>query len=389
LNNVNSSSLKNINKLDSINLMRGIAILMVIMVHVYQGIDGILYFSNFARYGQMGVQLFFIASAFTLCYSMEAKGIRKGSIRNFYLRRFFRIAPVYYFGITLYCLVTLLLPYGWDSNKNPIAIIANIFFVNGLYPAANNNVVPGGWSIGTEMLFYLIFPSIFIGYNRLQNKYKWIYLVLPFIVLAFSLLIEYIIYSLIKIPSYFRNNSFLYFSLLNQFPVFFLGISLYTAYKKNNLQKINKFLCILLFIIFSYIAGFLMINGSTYFILSVAIFPFISGLSFIFLFVVLQYSNIKRLILSKIGIISYSSYLIHFIFAFYLTKGLSKIFSFIQADIQLIVLYCITVLLTFFAATFLYKYIEIHGVKLGKRIIEYLDQDPNEDTKLKRKYTGI
>jgi peptidoglycan/LPS O-acetylase OafA/YrhL len=58
--------------LDYVDAMRGIAILMVILVHTSQNIkiESEL-ISLFCRYGQMGVQLFFVASAFTLCNSAE------------------------------------------------------------------------------------------------------------------------------------------------------------------------------------------------------------------------------------------------------------------------------------------------------------------------------
>ena len=145
---------------------------MVILVHSGQRIDGISpILKGISAYGQMGVQLFFIASAFTLCLSHEKRKIEKYSLTNFYIRRFFSIAPLYYLGITLYFIIEITKGFVShdinDSQYSLVNVLANVFFVNGFYPPANNNIVPGGWSIGTEFAFYAIFPA------TLWLAYKW------------------------------------------------------------------------------------------------------------------------------------------------------------------------------------------------------------------------
>ena len=74
-----------------IDAIRGYAILMVIAVHTSH------YFSELSAplatitaQGARGVQLFFVVSALSLCFSWTA---RKESAGAFYARRFFRIAP--------------------------------------------------------------------------------------------------------------------------------------------------------------------------------------------------------------------------------------------------------------------------------------------------------
>jgi peptidoglycan/LPS O-acetylase OafA/YrhL len=229
-------------KFESIDMMRGIAILMVIAVHIYQRIQGDMLLGTFARYGQMGVQLFFIASAFTLCYSLDFGNSKNEPLRNFYIRRFFRIAPGYYAGIIIYFTINVLFqlinhPNLWSVNYSPVNISANFLFLNGIYPPANNNVVPGGWSIGTEMLFYVIFPFMFRAFKILQAKNKYAFVVLPIISLLFSVIVQFILYKTIIKSKYFGNNSFFYYSILNQLPVFCVGISMYLAYTNGLLKK--------------------------------------------------------------------------------------------------------------------------------------------------------
>lgn len=361
-------------KFESIDIMRGIAILMVILVHTSLYVQGVDFLLPIAQYGQMGVQLFFIASAFTLCYSFDVRKQANESLRNFYLRRYFRIAPGYYFGILLYFIITALISYGWDSNKDPINILLNILFLNGLFPVANNTVVPGGWSIGTEMIFYLIFPFLYQVIMRVQNNYRYTYLLFPVVALICSFSIQFAISNLINSPHLFGNNSFFYFNLLNQLPVFCIGISLYIAFKSDKLLKINNFSSIVLFLIFTFISALFMLNIEDFFEFTYVLFPFFSGLSFIFVFIILHYhrkSNNSFLV--KVGVLSYSSYLAHFVFAFYLAEKVSNSLQPIQADLRLIFVYLLIVILTLFTAKVIYISIERPGVNLGKRVINYLN----------------
>ncbi|HEY9657997.1 MAG TPA: acyltransferase family protein [Allocoleopsis sp.] len=82
-------------KLQSIDSLRGIAILLVILVHTSKSVEGLSFpISAISNYGQMGVQLFFIVSAYTLCLSMERRREERLKEVNFFIRRFFRIAPL-------------------------------------------------------------------------------------------------------------------------------------------------------------------------------------------------------------------------------------------------------------------------------------------------------
>src|SRR5690348_13706360 len=91
-----------VTKFDYIDAMRGIAILLVILVHsafdlAIKGPAG-----RIGAMGQFGVQMFFVASALTLCLSWEARRDEPHPMKSFLIRRFFRIAPMYYFGIAFY-----------------------------------------------------------------------------------------------------------------------------------------------------------------------------------------------------------------------------------------------------------------------------------------------
>lgn len=96
-----TSPLAKTRQYDYIDIVRGVAILGVIAVHSHQGIKNLSTpISWIFNYGQLGVQLFFIASALTLCLSTRERD--ETSPYYFYIRRYFRIAPLYYFAIFLY-----------------------------------------------------------------------------------------------------------------------------------------------------------------------------------------------------------------------------------------------------------------------------------------------
>lgn len=146
-----------------IDALRGLAILMVLANHVALVVPGLSApVQALARFGQMGVQLFFVASAYTLCLSWQQRRAEEPQpVLRFLLRRLFRIAPLYWFGITLFALLHALQTGGHPADPYTAAnLLANAAFVHGFVPGAQNGIVPGGWSIGTEMAFYAAFPLL-------------------------------------------------------------------------------------------------------------------------------------------------------------------------------------------------------------------------------------
>jgi len=87
-------------KLAHIDSLRGIAILLVIFVHTAQSVPDMPRWAlNITKYGQLGVQLFFVLSAITLIYSTQQREGESSHLKKYFIRRFFRIAPLYYVGI--------------------------------------------------------------------------------------------------------------------------------------------------------------------------------------------------------------------------------------------------------------------------------------------------
>jgi peptidoglycan/LPS O-acetylase OafA/YrhL len=367
---------RHLKNLPYIDAARGLAILMVILVHTSQSIGGLPDFAAAtAQAGQIGVQLFFVASAYTMCSTFSKPQASKHRVASFYLRRLFRIAPLYYFGIAVYCLVQLVSaycsthrvdfgPYGLN------AVAANVLFVHGFVPWAYNNIVPGGWSIGTEMAFYLLFPFLFMVASRAHARVGGVPLMLLPIVVSINVLVQIL---LNLYTSYSWSSSyFIYFNLVNQLPAFAAGMLLFFFHESHPASESNISLL--------WASGFL-VCGLVVFLppFSAALLfigpPLFFGIAFAFLIDFMRAKRIESGILQVIGKVSYSMYVIHFLFAWYGLRLLTSHLSLegISALLFLGAAYVAVCWLTFVTARLTERWIERPGIKAGRRIVAFLD----------------
>jgi peptidoglycan/LPS O-acetylase OafA/YrhL len=358
-------------KLKFIDSIRGVAILMVIFGHIGQEIKGLSFIPHLlTSYGQMGVQLFFVASAYTLCLSATNRLSESHSLKKYAIRRFFRIAPVYYLGLLGYFFLALFLTWNKSgivsipSKYNYINILTNVFFVHGFYMPANNNIVPGGWSIGTEMAFYVLFPFLFYFGTKITDSSVKKGLVFLSSVFIFSQLLLCLISFLTGF--YVESNNFLYYNLVNQLPVFCVGITYYLI--ENNLKfKTDWKFDFMIFIVLS-LFSLLLWNSNWQNIFS--IIPFISAISFVFLMNVLKKKEVLNFnFLTKIGAVSYSMYIIHFALLNFSGSISMRLSEFVNKNIMLFVLFLITVTITFLVAVISEKYVEKPFIANGRKII--------------------
>lgn len=359
-------------KFKYIDAIRGVAILMVILVHTAQKVSGLDSFTKFfTGYGALGVQLFFVASAYTLCISAETRKNESQPLVKYAIRRFFRIAPLYYLGIIGYFFLALTTAYfsngriSIPEHYTLLNIISNVLFVHGFYPPANNNIVPGGWSIGTEMAFYVVFPMLF----ALASKY-WVSIRNVILGVLIGFLFSQITLLVLASNGISVSNDFVYCNLINQIPVFILGIAYYFWSTLKN-QRFNWKMDVLAFVVLSGVSlYFRKLSIEIPYLLSCI--PFISGLSFLFLMELFRKLDILNSnILARIGKVSYSMYIIHFIFAWLMTSLIAPLFNKILiSEVTLLLLYPTVVASTFYLATLSEKHIEKPFIDLGRSIIK-------------------
>jgi len=167
-------------RLHSLDILRGLMALSVAVYHlsILTNLFAVGTRTNnlIAILGNYGVEGFFIVSGFCFFYLYEDTHWNLGELRRFHIKRFFRIAPLYYLAVALN--LALRLQVGPGATPRMLAENATLTF--GLFHP-NHSLVLGGWSIGIEYAFYLAFPLL--AYLA-RNKTVLVVLTLAFLAMA-------------------------------------------------------------------------------------------------------------------------------------------------------------------------------------------------------------
>lgn len=171
--------------IDFLDSLRGIAIVGVFVFHALDFLarnyaqipwDGLFRTLPTPRWlvlvfpgtlGWVGVALFFVISGF--CIHLSYARSRQASFTDFYLRRFFRIYPPYLFALLLFAFVIPRhsLAFGpfsvWTQLGVHLALINNID-IHSIY-RVNNSF----WSIAIEAQLYVLYPALLF----LASKLGW------------------------------------------------------------------------------------------------------------------------------------------------------------------------------------------------------------------------
>jgi peptidoglycan/LPS O-acetylase OafA/YrhL len=114
-----------------------------------------------------------MASAFTLFPSMAQRRARdRHPVVAFFVRRFFRITPLFWLAIPLYLLYngTGPGPYAPEGLR-PWHVAVTAAFLHGWHPETIDSVVPGGWSIAVESSFICSCPCCSRGSARFAGRW--------------------------------------------------------------------------------------------------------------------------------------------------------------------------------------------------------------------------
>ncbi|MDX6040417.1 acyltransferase family protein [Scandinavium lactucae] len=145
----------------SIQLLRGLAALLVVLHHIafkekVYGVNGL----EWLHIGASGVDLFFIISGFIMCYATHNKEM---SFSKFIFLRFERIIPLYWLFTTLALFVFIMYPHLVNSSGGHTSVINSYFLI----PTSDKYLVQNGWTLSYEFYYYIIFSFfIFLTKNR-------------------------------------------------------------------------------------------------------------------------------------------------------------------------------------------------------------------------------
>ena len=350
--------------LGHLDALRGLAVLGVLVVHATEGCTLSPLLLEMARNGQRGVQLFFLVSAFTLFLSADNR--RRAELhptRNFFLRRVFRLTPMYY---AVTALTAWLLPRlfgGWHDA------LPGLFFLQGFSPTAILHVAPGAWTLTDEALFYLCLPLLFRLIRSLHQALLALVLIAPTVTLLSLACAR-------RWPLHYQYFSFLWFPI--ELPVFLLGIAVYFFWKQHlvassllaatspSRAKLVSLLCLLGF------AALFVFNipGNNR-----KLYPSTIGWALLFVAVLLYpwpwLVNRATIFLGKI---SFSVYLLHAFFLAPLESHTARLtFFHAHPSLRFLIQFVLMLALSTAAATLTWLSVEETGIRLGRRLIAHLE----------------
>lgn len=373
--------LKDIRHFNFVDALRGWAFLAVLMTHVNMRLVFPSMAASILEPGTgHGVQLFFVISAFTLFFSLHLRKMNEqGSLGAFWVRRFFRVAPMFWAAAVFYLALggfkTL---YGIPHEVTLWRVLSTFLFLHGWLPDTINNVVPGGWTIAVEMSFYLLLPLFFKYVTTLKKA-----LVCTVSLLAFYALANFFYGHGLMPPDCPKDQAglFLRFWLPSQLPVFSLGFVLFfllrdrldhaaggPAEDKTKQEKRQGWFLLLIS------AGILL--GARALATDSSFHHLVFGAGVFFFswaVAVRPFSFFVNRFTDYVGKVSYSAYLCHFFVVDVVVRSFFKLamkfhWPFLP-DFYFITLYFVALAATLCVSTMTYAWIELPFQKLGKRII--------------------
>ncbi|MBK0003183.1 acyltransferase [Erwinia sp. S38] len=358
--------------------LRGLASLWVVLGHIC--ILTNFWFPILAD-PAMGVDLFILLSGYLMAKNYVERKDKEpwndlDTIKKFWMRRFFRIAPLYY--VLLILAITMGSYYGEArdvigdfysatqtnssrySDNSFANIISHVTFLFGIIPSYSFNTVLPDWSIGLEMQFYFLFPFIMLVVTKLGFARACF---LAIVVCATCKFIAHSYFNAFPMPSL----------ILMKLNVFISGMLIAEAVRRKSLK----------YTIFSLLA----ISASVYLPNQIKVLHIAAQVSMVVMMLIILWQreedskwarklHYPKLILTNrfsvfLGDVSYSVYLLHLLIVLPVVSYLLSSTSFSEfPGITRFALSCIIIIpITYGSAVMLYKFIEKPGIKLGRYLI--------------------
>lgn len=153
----------------SIQVLRGIAALLVVVAHVVEHPFKLLP-NSVVITGRFGVEIFFVISGFIIAFVAGRGRFDPG---DFAIRRLFRVVPLYWLCTMALVAMTLLAP---DLFKRTVYdgahLLRSLFFIpspDPINPSDWRPIFKLGWTLNYEMFFYGIMACLFWCRSSLQR----------------------------------------------------------------------------------------------------------------------------------------------------------------------------------------------------------------------------
>ena len=303
-----------------LDLMRAVAILLVLMAHSYEYVLPGLDIDLHKLFGFLGVEVFFVLSGFLIGRILidlvdNNEGLTWPHLRRFWIRRWFRTLPNYYLSLLIYLLFFFFtgIPENMEAGKTLSYVI---FMQNSVSPHPGFFAI--AWSLSIEEWFYLLFPIliIFIGALNRSKRSSVVWSLMIFLFLSVAIR-AYLSYNFdLSWGPWFRKMIFWRMDSI-MVGVLFAYLAIYRSRYLFDRKKIWSVLGMILsfLVLVPFWNEYVLLGKSTHFI-DIWLFPLLSlGIALVLPLLSewkVQEGSVARTI-TWISKISYSLYLIHWI----------------------------------------------------------------------------
>ncbi len=346
---------------------RGLAALWVVAFHSMRitGCD-----IPVIKEGLAAVQLFMIMSGFLMAYHYYARQKNEPwesplTWKKFYVRRFFRIAPLYYVLLAVFWFAGPALgEYRKDishiyetvnplesrySDRSLANILWHVSFLFGASPKYSFHSPMPDWSIGLEMQFYLVFPFLMLLFRG-----NYFFVSAAGIFLVSKLVNKFLIKGLFEMPSFLTLSM-----------VFFLiGMLLAVSYQfRSDTRK--KWAAIATAVALSVLSKVPLIVAVTL-VIAYLLHDTRRGKVY-----QMCYAALSNRLCTRLADLSYCVYLLHMLFLLPAAYVFTRYDWFLGSPevVRFFIVFASTVLVVYPASVPLFRLVETRGIAWGKGIV--------------------
>src|SRR3989339_224630 len=180
-----------------LDIVRSVAIFLVLIAHLSPFFkNNPIIFNLLYHSGLYGVEIFFVLSGFLIGQTILVKIASSFSfkqIKTFYLRRFLRIIPLYYF-----ILISLIFVDNYVLKSRSFHLYHFVFLQN-FFPN-ETAFFAVSWTLSIQFWFYIVIPIIFLILN--YKKYSTTKLMKTFIYIIFTIILFRSVYVYVLNPTF-------------------------------------------------------------------------------------------------------------------------------------------------------------------------------------------
>ncbi len=370
-----NNSLK-IDHLPWLDGLRGSAALWVLLSHV-QILSG-LRSIPLLPWGDLAVDLFMMLSGFLMAhhYFLRRKIEPWDSVATFYtfwIRRFFRIAPLYYVLLVIALILgNWLGEYRtsiatiWPETATPLVryedqgtlnILTHMSFTFGFMPDYAFRTPLPDWSIGLEMQFYLLFPFIMLAIYRMGAVWSSLVVIAGCVI---ARLVFKDFYHQFQMPSFLPIKLY----------VFFIGIWIAVSRNQKSMRKglVIALLIAIMWIVFEKSQ----VSIARFFLVLIMFYLMNNGTLPATNFLLRVLDKIRIAFSSRVsrflGDTSYSTYLLHLLIVLPVAGALARHSGYVALPPLVRFSLCLIIAMpvVYILSWGLFELIEKNGIKLGK-----------------------